>query len=189
MLAYLFAGLWNAIWIPAVVAVTHILIDGMKARYEDNIKSFIADQFGHLAVLLAIWVLIINPGYEDLAVLEQFMNDTRVWIIIAAYLVVIWPAGVLISKMTVKWRNDIFEKGDEDSKSLENAGRWIGRLERFLILTFVLLEQYAAIGFLVAAKSIFRFNVSRKVSEYILIGTLLSFVTGIVVGLVVSLFL
>jgi hypothetical protein len=77
---------------------------------------------------------------------------------------------------------------DED-KSLENAGRWIGRLERFLILTLVLLKQYEAIGLLVAAKSIFRFSESRNVGEYILVGTLISFTIAIIVGLIVSLFL
>lgn len=66
---------------------------------------------------------------------------------------------------------------------------WIGRLERFLILTLVLLKQYEAIGLLVAAKSIFRFSASRSVGEYVLIGTLLSFTIAITVGLVASLFL
>ena len=192
ILAYIFSGLWDLILIPVTIAVTHILIDGIKTKYEDNMRSFLIDQFGHFMVILAIWLWVINPVPEDLAALEQILlPGTKIWIIITAYLIVIWPSGVLISKMVEKWREDIFESentGDK-GKSLEKAGRWIGMLERFLILTFVLLQQYAAIGFLVAAKSIFRFRESRKTVEYVLIGTLISFVIAIVVGLVASLYL
>ena len=67
-------------------------------------------------------------------------------------------------------------------------------LERFLTLTFILLNQYAAIGFLLAAKSVFRFGelknpTDRKKTEYILIGTLLSFALTIIVGITVRLIL
>lgn len=53
-------------------------------------------------------------------------------------------------------------------------------LERLLILLFVLIGQWAGVGFLLAAKSIFRFGdlneaQDRKLTEYIMIGTLLSF--------------
>ncbi len=189
LLAYFFSGLWSYIWIPIVVASTHILIDGIKVKYNDNLSSFLTDQVGHFIVLLGIWLWIINPKPEDIEILKQFfLPGIKIWIIIGAYLIIIWPSSVLISKITEKWRKDIFEKEDKSSKdeSLEKAGRWIGQLERFLILTFVLLQQYAAIGFLVAAKSIFRFSESRKVGEYVLIGTLLSFTIAIIVGLIVK---
>jgi hypothetical protein len=191
ILAYVFSGLWNMLWIPAAVITTHILIDGIKARYENNLQSFFADQFGHFSVLLVIWVLIISPDPEDIAALGQFFfPGTKFWVIAVAYLIIIWPSSVLINMITEKWRKDISEKeGTEKDKSLEKAGTWIGWLERFLILTFILLEQYAAIGFLVAAKSIFRFSESRKVGEYVLIGTLLSFVIAVIVGLVAGVLL
>ena len=191
ILAFFFSGLLSLIWIPVAVAVTHVLIDGIKAKYENNINSFLIDQSGHFMVLLAIWIWIINPKSEDMEVLKQiFLPGTKIWVIAAAYLVIIWPTSVLISKLTEKWSNLIEKEatGNKD-ESLEKAGRWIGWLERFLILTFVILRQYGAIGLLVAAKSIFRFSESRKVGEYVLIGTLLSFAIAILVGLIVSLFL
>jgi hypothetical protein len=185
ILAYLFSGFWSLFWVPVVIAVTHTVIDGLKAGHADNIKAFALDQFGHIAVLLAVWLWIIAPGPEDLAVLEQlFLSGTRIWVIIAAYVTVIWPASVLISKFTEKWR-----KNDSEDESLENAGKWIGRLERVLILTFVLLQKYEAIGLLVAAKSIFRFSESRHEGEYVLIGTLISFTVAIIVGLIANMFL
>jgi hypothetical protein len=187
--AYLFSGLWGLIWIPIATAITHIIIDGVKAKSEDNIQSFSLDQLGHFTVILAIWIWIINPGPEDFAVLKHiFLPGIKIWAIITAYLIVIWPSSVLISKLTEKWRNVIEERTAIKDRSLENAGRWIGRLERFLILTLVLLEQYEAIGLLVAAKSIFRFSKSREVGEYVLIGTLISFTIAIIVGLIVNMF-
>ncbi|VVB84424.1 Uncharacterised protein [uncultured archaeon] len=195
ILAYFFSGLWDYIWIPIVVAITHILIDGIKTmyekKYENNIQSFLTDQLAHFIILLVIWILIVNPKSDDFDVLKQiFLPGLKIWVIAAAYLIITYPSSVLISKITEKWRKDFSKKemADKD-KSLDKAGQWIGLLERFLILTFVLLKQYQAIGFLVAAKSIFRFSESRNVGEYVLIGTLLSFAIAILVGLITSLFL
>lgn len=76
---------------------------------------------------------------------------------------------------------------DRSVAGLPNAGRTIGMLERALIFLFVLMDQAAGIGFLVAAKSVFRFGEvkhhrNRMEAEYILIGTLMSFAYGILVA-------
>ncbi|MGC9455494.1 MAG: hypothetical protein ACP5HU_11625 [Phycisphaerae bacterium] len=75
---------------------------------------------------------------------------------------------------------------------LEEGGLWIGRLERALVLTFVLMGQYQAIGFVIVAKSILRFGEvspsrpgGRKMAEYVLIGTMLSLLLALAAGLVV----
>ncbi len=74
-------------------------------------------------------------------------------------------------------------------QGLPNAGKWIGYLERILILIFIFTNNIEGVGFLLAAKSIFRFgelNKSRdiKVTEYVLIGTFLSFTIAIITGYV-----
>ena len=71
-----------------------------------------------------------------------------------------------------------------------HSGELIGWLERGLILLFVVLSQYEAIGFLVAAKSILRFGEASKdeKSEYVLTGTLLSLAIAVCLGLVVFAF-
>jgi hypothetical protein len=72
------------------------------------------------------------------------------------------------------------------SLGLGNAGLYIGWLERFLMLTAVLLQSPAALGLIVAAKSIFRFDdirQGRASTEYFLIGTLLSGSQAIAGGL------
>ncbi|MEM8941694.1 MAG: DUF3307 domain-containing protein, partial [Pseudomonadota bacterium] len=72
------------------------------------------------------------------------------------------------------------------------GGYWIGILERALIYLFVMIGEPASIGFLVAAKSIFRIGevkeaAQRKLAEYILIGTLASFAAATAFGLLTRL--
>ena len=74
---------------------------------------------------------------------------------------------------------------DNSEDSLESAGKYIGILERLFV--FILLNQWSAIGLLIAAKSVFRFGdlsraKDRKLTEYILIGTLISFGLAIFIG-------
>ncbi|MEO7960219.1 MAG: DUF3307 domain-containing protein, partial [Ginsengibacter sp.] len=61
--------------------------------------------------------------------------------------------------------------------------------ERIIILIFVLQSQYSAIGLLVAAKGIIRFNEKDRQeikTEYLVIGTLLSMVIAIITGLLIK---
>jgi hypothetical protein len=113
----------------------------------------------------------------------EFLTAVKVWTVLLAYGLALWPAGFLIGALTNQWRDQL-----EAGEGLKKAGLWIGCLERFLVVTFVLLNHYEAIGFLVAAKSIFRFgeirdSSHRKEAEYILIGTMLSFAIAIVIGI------
>jgi len=62
-------------------------------------------------------------------------------------------------------------------------------IERILMLTFVITGKFDAIGFLLAAKSVFRFGdlsnrKDRMRTENILTGTLLSFSISIITGLI-----
>jgi len=190
ILAYLFAGRWDAIWLPFAIFVSHVLLDGLKATGEDTARYFLLDQMGHLIIILVCWILLIEasiPGIIEFLVSRA--ADVRLWILITSYFAAIWPAGVLVGKITGPWR----EQMDEGSvgRGLENAGLWIGRLERILILTFFLLGRLEVIGFLIAAKSVFRFGEirsasGRKETEYFLMGTMISFVIGIALGLLVT---
>jgi hypothetical protein len=74
-----------------------------------------------------------------------------------------------------------------DSKEY-NAGRFIGILERILIFFFVLVSQYTAIAFIVAAKGFTRFKDldQREFAEYVLIGTLLSASSAVLAALLVK---
>lgn len=101
--------------------------------------------------------------------------------------------------LTKPWRDKLDKLLPHADDNLANAGRWIGMSERLLIFVFVLLSQYSAIGFLIAAKSLLRYNdkaiageipptyISKK-SEYILVGTLMSYTAAISTALAARLF-
>jgi len=91
---------------------------------------------------------------------------------------------IIIKIIITQWNSENKKENDE---SLAKAGRYIGILERLFVFTFVITNHWEAIGFLLAAKSVFRFgdlrtSKDRKLTEYILIGTLLSFGFAIFLG-------
>jgi hypothetical protein len=75
---------------------------------------------------------------------------------------------------------------DVDVKEF-NRGRLIGALERVLLAVLVALEQYAALGFVFAAKGLIRSHEfeDRDLSEYFLIGSLTSVTLAVSVGLLI----
>ena len=105
------------------------------------------------------------------------------YIAMAVAALVCWkPANILI-KLTLKHYS---VNMPEDNANGFNAGALIGSIERWLILIFVCLQHYEALGLLIAAKSIIRFS-DKETSrtEYVLAGTLLSIFIAVVVGMMV----
>jgi hypothetical protein len=66
-----------------------------------------------------------------------------------------------------------------------SRGLVIGVLERALALTLVLTSQFSALGMILAAKAIVRYQAldDRDFAEYVLIGTLTSILIALLVGL------
>jgi hypothetical protein len=72
---------------------------------------------------------------------------------------------------------------EKDAKKDKKAGAVIGFLERVFIIIFLSLQQFAAIGFVLTAKSIVRYDritKDKEFAEYYLIGTLFSFISALV---------
>lgn len=87
----------------------------------------------------------------------------------------VWVGGPVVARIVRPYADQL-----DDDIGLTNGGRVIGYAERLLIYVFVLAQAPTAIGFLVTAKSIFRFGEvtggdRRKHAEYVIIGTLVSF--------------
>ncbi len=182
VLAYVFVMRWQAWWVPLVIAVTHIFFDGMKNKCANTVIAFAVDQGAHLLVLCVCWALLCGFGVPDLtAELNKFLLNESVWVTVIGYLLVMKPAGIMVGTLTRRFRAMV---ADQAADGLDAAGVWIGYLERVLILTFILINRVEAIGFLIAAKSIYRFpHKSRRMAEYMLIGTMISFVLAIGIGL------
>jgi hypothetical protein len=115
------------------------------------------------------------------ASLLDFRDETY-WYILA-YIICLAPANILIKAILKNVTPHATQDNNNAAvnESLERAGRLIGSLERALTLTLVFTGQFEAIGFVIAAKSIIRTKDNRIDSEYLLLGTLISF--GIAIGL------
>ncbi|QDH80209.1 DUF3307 domain-containing protein [Echinicola soli] len=168
-----------------VIALTHYIIDGLKvylnrSKWLGNYAFFI-DQVLHLAVIIA--VAVSYTLYLGLHPWWQVELSSKLLMAIFAYLACLKPSNILIKEVLKAY--EIKVPGTND---LPNAGKLIGVLERMLVLTFILLGEFQAVGFLIAAKSILRFkNDDILKAEYVLIGTLLSFGIAILLGTCVGL--
>ncbi len=103
------------------------------------------------------------------------MYDEMVFLL--GFLIAVF-AGSLVVKLTLG-------KYELDERGLRGAGATIGMIERALIYVLAYLGEYTAISFILAAKSISRFNdlKERKFAEYYLIGSLMSILFTVVVVL------
>lgn len=187
LLTYLIVQRWDWWWMAMIITVTHYFIDLWKLyQGTDSLKYFLLDQLFHLIVLLIIWITLTDNFSEVIPTITELMQNSQVLIYLIGYLLVIFPVGFIIGKATQRWQEEI--RVEDGLKSLEKAGRYIGIFERILVLTFILTDNFSAIGFLIAAKSILRFSDksksgARKQTEYVLIGTLMSFALTIVIGI------
>ena len=170
-----------------IIVITHFIIDLTKLYLEKKINPrllFFLDQLAHLLVLILVTLL-----YFPVTIDFQELNHPILLLFIISILLVTVVSAIVMRLVMSKWI--LVEDRVEDS--LPNAGKYIGILERLFVFTFIVLDQWQAIGLLIAAKSILRFSdlsraKDRKLTEYVLIGTLLSFGLAMFVGLLFKFF-
>lgn len=184
-LAWLMIREMRFIGFALILALSHGLIDYLKLYFQKpNTKRswFIGDQLTHIAVLITITILYTgNP-------IDFGIFDDRFWLVFTGILLLTKPASIIIKNIISIWTPESKEKGDD---SLVNAGNYIGILERLFVFCFLITGHFDAVGFLLGAKSIFRFGdlmqaKERKLTEYVLIGTLLSFGLAMLTGFLVN---
>jgi hypothetical protein len=184
-LAYLFIG-WRYWGVALVILITHFFVDVWKSYRPRVIRYFLIDQLLHLGVIGGCWLVTFQYWdiWNDLR--RRLDTNLHVWIVLAAFIFVTAPAGILIGELTRRWSRKI----NDPENSLVDAGKWIGIAERIIVLVLVLQGQYSAIGLLVTAKGIIRFSEKDRQeikTEYLVIGTLLSIGIAILSGLAVKL--
>lgn len=174
-------------WIAALVAVSHFAIDLLKLSFQkkSNKKTWLViDQLLHLAVITGI-AAYLQPLDARVLFSEERLR------FLAGLVFVTVPASVLVKMLITSWTPETPEKDKMQTESLANAGKYIGILERILVLIFIYVDHWEGVGFMIAAKSVFRFSDlaqarQRKLTEYVLIGTLLSFGIAVITGIIVK---
>lgn len=171
---------WNlCFWRAAlIIGVAHLGIDMWKSYREDKVKWFVLDQVMHLLVIAGV-------AYGWTSCYDWSLPlGVELWHIAAAVsLLVCWkPANIFIKLMLKRYS----VKMPAEKESGFNAGALIGTIERWLILIFVCMQRYEALGLLIAAKSIIRFSEKDTAkTEYVLAGTLLSIIIAVLAGMMV----
>jgi hypothetical protein len=179
---------WNTdFWLPALLIMgTHFIIDLVRLyvpRPKKQSVLFILDQLLHLIVIAGI-----SLWWQDMRISFNFLDNSHFLIYITGILFVTIPSSIIVRIMISHWYNAANTGNDE---TLQNAGSFIGILERLFILAFVITGSWQGIGFLIAAKSIFRFadikgQPDRRLTEYFLIGTLLSIGLAMFTGIIMN---
>jgi hypothetical protein len=203
-LAYLLAG-YGKLWLlPGVAFTAHFAIDFTKELVANrvapqaaagesparNIAIFAIDQLLHVLTVLAIALLVLPQTVVGFWQATFGGTWPVVLVVVCGAMLCInagsFVIGILIHPFLSALENHAREAARHDAngarpqRGFPTGGRVIGQLERLLIYVLVLNGQYTAVGFLVAAKSIFRFGelndpTARMESEYIIIGTMMSF--------------
>jgi len=168
--SYFVLQAWQCWQAPLFILPMHALIDFVKQRCRRHTTTaFIVDQAAHIVSLFVLAWLLVRFSW-----LPHFSGfGYKPLIASAGFIAAVQGAGYLVALFT----KALIDENNLAIDGLLNGGKLIGQLERCLIFLFIFIDQPAGIGFLVAAKSILRFEEAKeqKLAEYILIGTLLSF--------------
>jgi hypothetical protein len=166
----------------SIIMISHYFIDIAKSYSNKGVVPFLLDQIAHITVLIVISIWLTDNQQFTNNFMALLFNEKVLWVI-TGYLIILSPSAVFIRMMLERLTNHFSSDG-----SLPLAGQSIGMLERVLMLTFILLDQFAGLGFLIAAKSVFRFgdlsaSKDKQLTEYVMLGTLLSVSVTLFVGL------
>lgn len=197
--SYILLGLWTNPLPAIIIALIHGLIDLLKLKYDKNgdTKWFITDQILHIVTIAIVAISLSTNPLVLFEKLTEWYHTPRIVAILAGLLTSLTPISFLVGMLTKPWRDELEKLVPQANDNLANAGRWIGMSERLLIFIFVMIGEYSSIGFLIAAKSLLRYNdkspdreipsayISKK-SEYVLVGTLLSYTCVILLVLLIK---
>lgn len=171
-----------------VISIAHFTVDlakffiKKKITIDDklDVLAYSLDQLIHILVIVftTMAIYLLSEPISYIYCIQYILNKLQVdmlsilsWILIL--LIIIQPFNITIKKVLYRYRPMI----NEEKGGYPNAGALIGILERCIILLLLSVGQYSAIGFVLTAKSIARYNKiidDPKFSEYYLLGTLLS---------------
>ncbi|WP_124057383.1 DUF3307 domain-containing protein [Vaginisenegalia massiliensis] len=163
----------------------HCLIDGMKyylsrTKVENQAKAYLGDQLCHLASLGLVFIqashgkiaIDFQAWWKGFLAIVTIPMDSLLKYLIF-FLILGEPASITVKKLLEDFQPQ--DKSQDQGKA--NAGAFIGILERLIMGLLLLANQYAAIGFVLTAKSIARYDKmtkSHQFAEYYLLGTLVS---------------
>ncbi|MCR8825602.1 hypothetical protein [Pseudosulfitobacter koreensis] len=169
--ALAWAALGGAAHVAAAAALGHVAVAMASTRMPVSLWAYLGAQLAHLAVILAA-VLWLPEAFAGGLWAGHAPALRAPAVLLGGLMAATLLGGPAVGLLMAPWRAAAQIEG------LDNAGRIIGLMERALIYLMVMIGEPTGIGFLIAAKSILRFETAsrdQKASEYVIIGTLASF--------------
>lgn len=173
----------------------HLLIDAVSARFRQfdatSVHRFLGDQLAHLLIILVGWSLMdasaltVAPMVTALggAAGLPWAEMTTGALYVSAFVFAHEGGNTIV-------RGVLPDEGPESADEQDDleAGSLIGSLERWIIILLGLAGRWEAVGLVIAAKSIARFEELKKraFAEYFLVGTLASVLVAIILAVLVS---
>ena len=162
------------------LAVFHGFIDTLKNRVQKGTAKthwlfFLGDQALHvLGILGVVFFLDRERFLAWINLLSTCWSDPSLFLFVSFFVVIVFGGGFFTA---VLCKGFLGRLSSEKRPGIERAGRYIGILERSLVLTAMLFGKMEFIGYIFAAKSIARYPEMKEgtdFAEYYLIGTLTS---------------
>lgn len=187
-----------------ILSISHFSVDFMKyyyikTRLNDKYQAqkgreiYLLDQFLHIVCIFVIALLLTSKqiSLTFIPIFDTLFEIIEIPAIVPLFwstiFLLIWkPANITIKQVLYLYKPSEGEQEKEKSEveeSSKKTGGFIGLLERLIILILLSINQYSAIGLVLTAKSIARYNKiseNKEFAEYYLLGTLMS--TAIVIG-------
>jgi hypothetical protein len=155
-----------------------------KAGWTTPVRALLYEATALVAAVVLAW---LSRGLVYATSSGSFWG--RVMLLAAAYWYTCAGGAALVRRVLDLVPVSESPKGGKDAITVPavelSRGLVIGVLERALALTLVLTSQFSALGLILAAKAIVRYQAldDRDFAEYVLIGTLTSLLLALLVGL------
>ena len=179
---------WDMLLAAIYSSIIHFVIDTVKylllktKKVSKNGKTFIIDQGLHiLSIFILSYIMYCwNFNISHFSIVFDIFNVFEInkmllarWLLCVLILHI--PTNILIQNLLGGYKP---KAPNGDIIVIDNrVGRKIGSIERLIMLMFIAMDQYAAMGLVLIAKSIARYDKitkDEKFAEYYLLGTLLS---------------
>ncbi len=181
------------LWGLLILFVVHTFIDYIKIKlikfyHHKEFELEIIDQFFHIVAIIIVWSLFYSREIRITLPYFLTLKEFNRYILMLSGYIFVFKGGTDCVKGVLNKISNNEKKKQLITNNELKIGKIIGNIERFLILTFVLLHQFTAIGFIIAAKSLARFKDldDRSFAEYYLVGTLTSFSVALIIGLIIN---
>lgn len=168
-------------WSALIITITHTLFDICKILFKHCNSIFFIDQCLHLLVIIGCCYIFCSvANYTPLIAINQ-----KYTYILLGVLFCLKPTNIIIQQILKKYGLNL-PKNNQNNQ-LSNAGKVIRCTGTTTCLNLCPSCPIRSIRFLNPAKTILRFRDTETAkTEYVLIGTLLSFSISIFTGILIN---